>query len=1398
MLRYANTRQAQKRIANARNTIRQRVTDRSYLPILDSDFNRVHADLTNDYRTNRLVGIRATRAAVHANRILFDSQPTVQNGFVTVDIFQRNSRTYRDLTLYLQSLQPVIRDYALHYFRRFRGIGINLSVRIIYASAANEDIEHEQYVASKPYYIFTYRDLDRAIAEMMATIETRSLFFFEQSSDQVIVGMAPPHKLKIWKQDQAPGIIGSGDLSRFVGSSWVDLPKWIKNKKACINFENKDNECFRYCLEWAFAVELEEPLAQNRRPQTGSWYKAPWRWDWTGIEFPVSFDGIDIFEELNSDHQVCVRVMVPRPDVNNSFSLVRDCAHKIREYDDPMIINLLLISEGEENDNFHYVYIKGIAGMMKLIRGYLPKTKAAVSPCSRCFRSFNTDTALAHHLNHQCPDQFKKNITPELPWPELSQKYFRNNKQMTSFPFLIVYDFESVAQKISHGEDESKTETNQMSSQVPVSFGICAVCPDKPQFNIGPDIVTTDQPLTNAELPVDRTYIMEQFHKWLIDNAAYFQSIISQEFKHPFSGLGSMTAEQHIDYFEAKECCLCHLDIDSGAMPHWSWVVLPRANHTKMWSFGREWMLKNFDPEDDRYTTCKEMRKENLAYNQVKTYAWDPKRQDNNYIGPAHRICADNIGKYGPTPCIAHNAIRYDNHLVLQGFRPSKYLPISKNNSARGMFNGIPTESDRFKMFSITKHYQFLDSNAYLTAALEDLVGNALKDGIHNLPYTQQALTDYLEQNFEGAAISPEMMSMLLKKGVYPYEWLSCPTKLQSYGPTKWEDFRSSLRASNEESDLKIQNDDWPLFWKVWFQLHSLLSRPMIMIDYHDLYLLRDVALLTDIVLNYRKMCLLDSGMEAFATPTLPGYTENHMLLYNTLQLPAPRLAPFSIKLLTKGQEDMYVFYEEGVRGGLSITPGRYAKANNRYMEDWDPAKPTTHIIYMDMTNLYGKAMCMPLPNGEYTWLEPVGSQTLLQHWESIGIETELDDEYGYTYEIDGNFPVSCHEKLMNLPPLPHKQKINDDMTSPHYKQLLQTYGLKNDSKTTKLLSSLLSRKNYIVDYRTLQQAVKLGFVVTYVHRVCQFKQSAWCHNYVMYNTLKRKHGKSEQEKDYFKLKVNAGYGKMVQDNRKHVNASLVMNDKLESIVGKYKGDVPDFQTMNDEYSISKESPKQVRMNSPVPVGFTILEWSKWLMYDFYYEKLYPVFGSRMRLIFMDTDSLCIEFTSEDVYSELKEAQMLDTLDMTDFPDHTGYYGSNYHNDLNNKVPGKMKDEMAKSQQYISEVVALKAKMYSIVTQDHKHQAKAKGVPKSVTKLLLKHQHFIDCLNQEGDYSTELPKVTIHNFRSVLNTITMNKMEKMTLSPCDAKFFMVNNTLTLPYGHHHILYALLGEDYETN
>lgn len=222
---------------------------------------------------------------------------------------------------------------------------------------------------------------------------------------------------------------------------------------------------------------------------------------------------------------------------------------------------------------------------------------------------------------------------------------------------------------------------------------------------------------------------------------------------------------------------------------------------------------------------------------------------------------------------------------------------------------------------------------------------------------------------------------------------------------------------------------------------------------------------------------------------------------------------------------------------------------------------------------------------------------------------------------------------------------------------------------------------------------------------------------YVEFNTVQRKNASNSFEKDFFKLLNNSVYGKTLENVRNRINVRLVQEEKkLRKLISS-----PAFHA----YKIFNENLVGVHMqkisitlNRPIYTGFSVLDISKTLMFDFHYGYILKRYPQKAALLFTDTDSLCYEIITDDIYDDMIHDSSY--FDMSDYPsDHKAY------NEENKKVLGKMKDEL--SGDPIVEFVGLRSKMYSLITENDQRK-RAKGVQKHVVRHIIKHNDYKDVL----------------------------------------------------------------------
>ncbi len=657
-------------------------------------------------------------------------------------------------------------------------------------------------------------------------------------------------------------------------------------------------------------------------------------------------------------------------------------------------------------------------------------------------------------------------------------------------------------------------------------------------------------------------------------------------------------------------------------------------------------------------------------------------------------------------PVLFHNLEGYDAHLFVKSLgleegeircipkTDEKYISFSKN---------VPMEtivSDDGKEKTICLEMRFLDSFKFTLKSLDSLTKTLGKEQFKTLMNQMSA--------------DPKSLDLLKRKGVFPYEFMTDFSKLSATSLPPKEAFYSQL------TDSHISDEDYEHAQKVWKAFGCKTMR-----DYHNLYLKTDVLLLADVMTEFRKTCNKAYGLDALHYYTSPGLAWDAMLKFTGIEL----------DLIS--DQDMYLMIEKGIRGGVSSIMKRYSKANHKYLGDYDPEKPSQHILYLDANNLYGWAMSKPLPHKNFEWIP----DDKLKDWKSKPCILEVDLEY----------PKELHDLHNEYPLAPERLWVN---------------------KVEKLVPNLDDKTKYVLHHESLKMYLEMGLKLTKIHRGITFEESCFMKSYIDLNTNMRAKGTTDFEKDFYKLMNNSVFGKTMENVRNRVNVKLVTNEKaLNKLVKK-----PNYKRVSEfhENLVAVHMEKTtVKLDKPIYLGMSILDLSKTLMYRFHYDYVKPKWGDKAKLLFTDTDSLCYEIQTDDVYEDIKN-------DVDKWYDTSNYdkdHPSGLYSGKNKKVIGFYKDECGGK--FIIEFVGLKAKSYSIEMADGKTEKKCKGVKKYVVKNHITHEDY-----KESLFSGESQLRTMNTIRSRKHNVGSERINKTALSPDDDKRIILEDGIhTLAIGH---------------
>ena len=940
----------------------------------------------------------------------------------------------------------------------------------------------------------------------------------------------------------------------------------------------------------------------------------------------------------------------------------------------------------------HYAWIKSFSRFMADATAH----RGRLWYCKRCLGHFSAERILNEHLEYCCGEEGCKVV---YKMPEVGTIIeFKNVRAQQRIPFIIYADFECLTGEPQQQQQQDDEQQEKAQRNVAHDHGDYCRQPKRRMLANQHHVPISVGLKLVSDVGLDRngqdvfTEIPYETYTGADVCDWFLKRVLVYEaqcLEYLFDEKRLvMTADDQRAHDAAWECCICH----------------DRFQYTNIQQLG-------------------------ATKGQMKVRDHD--HITGKYRGAAHSSCNLKLRRTYKIPVIFHNFRGYDSHLIVRALGLFKDIELTV----------IGQTLEKYLTIGWGTHLVFKDSLQFLACSLERLVECLLRAGRDK----------FVQLRREFPALNDTDFAVLMRKGIYPYDYMNSAERLEESRLPARECFANRLRQE------ECSTADYEHAVNVWrtFGCNKFL-------DYHNLYLKCDVLLLADIFESFRTISMQNYELDPAHFVSAPHLSWEAML----------KMTKCKQELLTDAA--MFTLLHEGLRGGVSMISKRHAKANNKYMGSlYDASQPSSYIIYLDANNLYGWAMSESLPTGEFKWLGE-------EEFSAINWLTQKDDQdIGYFVECDLDYPKELHDLHNDYPLAAERLAIADELLSETQRDVRDKYEMLHTA-TTKLVPNLMNKTNYTCHYRNLRFYLEHGLVLGKVHKVIQFRQSKWLAPYIAKNSTLRAATSNAFEKDFFKLLNNSVYGKTCENLTKRNDIRLVTDQKkCKKLIEKPH--CLAFEIFSEHIAAVELQKIRCEINKPTYVGFTVLELSKLLMYGFHYDFVLPRYkNGEAKLLLTDTDSLIYHIETNDLYDDLAK-----------YPQHFDF--SNYppehqlHSDANKMVIGKMKDEAGGK--IITELVGLRPKMYSYLTlvsdegPKYKEAKRAKGIQRVATEKL-RHEQYLAQLHEPVENYVCVRR--IGQKHHLMYTLEGDKRALCAFD--DKRYLLPDGVSTLAHGHYSIVH----------
>lgn len=629
------------------------------------------------------------------------------------------------------------------------------------------------------------------------------------------------------------------------------------------------------------------------------------------------------------------------------------------------------------------------------------------------------------------------------------------------------------------------------------------------------------------------------------------------------------------------------------------------------------------------------------------------------FLGPCHNSCNLKAQKQYVLPCVFQNLMKYDMHLIIRDLAKEfngRIDVIAKNSET---YVGVIIWLGRVKL-------TFIDSYKFLPGKLETLA--------NYLPIEKKQLLRKFSE-------SDDQFQMMIRKGFFPYEYLTDINKLEEPRLPPIEAFFSSLSGET------ISMENYEHVQKMW-----TIFRMKTLGDLSDVYLKIDVLLLCCVFQTFRESCLENYSLDPAHYFTLPGLSWDSFLKFSKTKLEI-------IKDI-----DIYNFFEN-IRGGFTSCVKRFCSSNCIHQRDYNPMEPIRTIFYLDRVSLYAGILSQALPYKDFRWVEDIDNFDIFQ---------QNDPNIGYVLEVDVDIPEALHDKFKDYPLLPDHE-------------------IPPGKKDKKLLATLYNKKNYVVHIENLKFAIRHGLTLRKIHRVLSFRQKPFLKGFIDLNVRLRAAATNDFDKNLYKLMSNSIFGRSIINKRNFIDFKLINSWKKASLVIAKDQFLRCVIFEENLVGFHMRKPSIV-LDNPVYIGFCVLDLAKLSMQEFHYDVIQP--SLKANLLYTDTDSFLYEIEDDDPYRFMREN--IELFDTSDYPENNRFDMPR----VNKKVPLKMSEELKGV--IILRFVGLRAKLYALETEEDAYK-KAKGVKSNVLERDITFSDYYDSLMNERTVSVDQVNIRTKN-----------------------------------------------------